>query len=372
MPDLPTRLDLYSIGRAYVRQRAKKLDPNVIDTEGSDANLIIGGSSAMGQAVVNQLGYGISRLFMESCFDDDLDRWMQDRYGGMLPRKGASPARGEVQFTRTSIVNGAGDIPIGTRVSTLTGIEYITTQVATFGASSTSAKARVRAVQAGKSQQVGENTIGKFSLPQLIFDPLISVNNSAATAGGEDKETDDQYKERGRKFWKNARRGTVGAIEQGALAVPGVTSAMAIEALDGGGRPARVINLFIADSTGVASDALAADVMVELEEWRAGGITVLIFTSAPLIVDIVYKLAFVANTDTATLSDIIRAATVELVNSGPVNGTLSVGSLYSLLQRYVDDGLIMSKDSIVSPTGDLVPAVGQTIKTTLANVSVTI
>lgn len=367
--DLPTRLDLYAVGRNYVRTLPRtKIDPAQIDIAGSDANIVVGSSSAMGVHVVRHLGFSVSKLLLDGCEGEDLDRLAWDRY--QLIRKGASPARTTLNLQRPTTLAGAGDIPIGTKVGTLTGIEYITTQVATFNASATTASVRVRATQAGKSSQVAENSIAKFSNPQALFDPSILIVSHEKSAGGEEEEDDDTFKARIRNFWRSARRGTLGAIEFGALTVPGVVSAQAIEALDSNGRPARVVNLFIADSSGVASDALAAEVLVALDEYRAGGIAVIIFTSVPTLVDILLKLTFAGNVDTSALTDTIRAAVFEFVNSLPVNGSLYKGELYSLLRRYVDDGLVLNEATIQTPTGDLIPAVGQTLRTTLANIAV--
>jgi uncharacterized phage protein gp47/JayE len=203
-----------------------------------------------------------------------------------------------------------------------------------------------------------------------LFDGTLTAINPEPTAGGEDAEDDDTFRDRIRDFWRTARRGILAAIEFGALTVPGVVSAQAIEALTNGNQPARVVNLYIADSTGVASDALAQQVDVALDEYRAAGIAVLISTSLPLLVDIQLRLSFRAGVDTLTITDNVRAAVVEFVNSLAVNGTLYAAQLYSVLQRYADDGLIPDENTIVSPTGDLVPAVGQTLRTTLANVTV--
>jgi hypothetical protein len=363
-------LDLFAIGRDYVKQRAKKIDPAQIDIAGSDVNLIVGSNSMMGAHVVRHLGFSVSKQFLDGVEDDeDLDRLAWDKY--QLTRKGASPAKTTLTLERPNALAGGGDIAIGTKVGTLGGIEYVTTQTATFGASATKADVRVRAAQAGKATQVAENTIAKFSNPQQLFDPTITIASHPAAAGGEEREDNDTFKARIRSFWRNARRGTLGAIEFGALTVPGVVSAQAIEALDANGRPARIVALYISDSSGVASDALAAEVDVALNEYRAGGITVLIFTSAPTIVDVTLKLRFDANVDTAGLSENIRTAVYEFINSLPVNGTLYRGELASVLQRYVPDGLIPSNDSILVPAGDLVPSVGQTLRTTLANIVVT-
>lgn len=367
--DLPTRLDLFAVGRNYVRTLpSTKIDPAQIDIAGSDANVVVGSNSAMGAHVVRHLGFSISKLFIDGAEGEDLDRLAWDKY--QLTRKGASPARTTLTLQRPNTTNGAGDIGIGTKVGTLGGIEYVTTQIATFGSSTTQTTVRVRATQAGKASQVAENTIAKFANPQQLFDPTILIVSHPASAGGEEVEDDDTFKARIRNFWRAARRGTLGAIEFGALTVPGVVSAQASEALDTNGRPARIVNLYIADSSGVASDALADEVDVALEEYRAGGINVIIHTSLPTLVDVGLALAFAGNVDTNTLTDTIRAAIYEFINSLPVNGTLYRGELFAVLRRYVEDGLIMREDSIVEPTGDLVPSVGMTLRTTLANVTV--
>jgi uncharacterized phage protein gp47/JayE len=271
---------------------------------------------------------------------------------------------------RTSAAAGAGNVPIGTRLTTLTGFEYITTTVATFGVFDLESTANVRASQAGKATQAAANAIVRFVQPGLLFDATLQVNNDEATAGGEDAEDDETFRNRVRDFWRVARRGILAAIEFGALTVPGVVTAQAIEALTEGNQPARVVNLYIADSTGVASVVLGQAVRSALDEYRAAGIAVIIFTSAPFIVEITLDLRFRANVDTVTLTDNVRGAVVEFVNSLPVNGTLYVAQLYSVLQRFTEDGLIPDQASIVAPVGDLVPDVGQTIRTTRENVVV--
>lgn len=368
MPDLPTRLDLYALGRNYVVTRAKRIDPKKVDVLGSDVNIFVGSQSIVAGALIDQLAQAINRLLLDGCQDEDLDRYALDRYD--LERKGASPALGTVRFYRSSTALGGGSVPIGTKLNTSGNVEYVTVTVATFGALDTQATADVRAVQAGKVTEVGRNTIRKIEQPQLLWDGTLEVTNDDPTAGGEDREEDDDFKARIRDFWNTARRGILAAIAFGAKTVPGVVSAQAIEALTTGNQPARVVNLYIADSSGVASNALAKQVAVALEDYRAGGIAVIIYNSIPLITNLSFFLQFQANVDTSTLTENIRAAIVEFVNSLPVNGTLYVSDLYSVLRRFVPDGLIVGQNSIVTPAGDLVPPIGQTIRTTTANVLV--
>jgi hypothetical protein len=362
--DLPSRLDLYRIGRAYMVSRATRLDAATVDVAGSDANLFVGSTSFVGAATVQQLGDRTAALTIDGAEGEDLDRLAWDRY--RLIRPGAVAAVGAVRFFRPT-TGSDGTIPIGTKVTSLAGIEYVTTTAASFATTSLQQPANVRATRAGRDYQVGRNQIRKVA---GLFDSTIQVTNDEPTAGGENRMQDDQFRLLIRGAAQAERRATLGAIQYGATTVPGIATAQAIEVIDGDARPARAVRLFVADSSGVASAALGASVDVALLEYRACGIAVITSTSIPQIVTIRLQLAFLAGVETSTLTDTIRAAIVEYVNSLAVNATLYRASLLSVLHRYRDQGLIPDDSTIAEPTGDLVPTPGSTIRTTLTNVTV--
>lgn len=362
-------MDYYALGRDYSTQRATKLDPNVVDTLGSDANIFHGSSAVLCDHVTKQLAYSTGRLLIDGAFEEDLDRLAYDRYSEF--RKGASGAIGTVRFSRPTAAAGSGTVPAGTKLVTSDNVEYITLAPASFGiAVVDNVTATVRAVQAGKATQVGANRVQKISQPALLWDRTLVVNNDLATAGGEDREDDDTFKNRLRQFWTTARRGILSAIELGALSVPGVVSASAQEVTTASGQPARVVNLYIADSSGVANSDLAALVSTALLEWRAAGIAVIISTSIPTFQSVALVPQFVSGVDTVTLAQLIRAAVVNYINSLPVNGTLLLSDLQAVLARFKGDGLITSQGTIASPAGDVVPGTGQTLRTTTALVTV--
>jgi uncharacterized phage protein gp47/JayE len=368
MSDFPSRLDLYKLARTYVLTRAQKIDPAQVDVAGSDVNLYVGIASVLGYQLVMSLAQNVNALMLDGAYGDDLDRYGTDRY--QLPRKGAAAAVGNVRIFRSTAAAGAGTIPMSTPLLTLNGIEYITSNSVSFGATDLVVTVNVRASIAGKTSQVGANQIRQFGQPQTLFDQTLQVNNDLPTAGGEDTEDDETYRERIRAFWNTARRGTLSAIQYGATAVPGVSSATAVEVLTNGTQPARAVSLRIADSSGIASAALAATVQASLDEYRAAGIAVLVETSTPQIVSVVLKLTFSASVDSTILSENVRAAVVEYINSLAVGETLYKSSLFAVLQRYQASGLIVTQDTLVSPAGDLVPDTGKTLRTRLANVTV--
>lgn len=368
MAEFASRLDLFNVGRRYVVTRAKKINPREIDVEGSDINLFVGAAAFMANAVMRQNIDRIGALMLGSAQDDDLDRYAWDRY--QVRRKGASAAIGTANFSRLTTTAGAGSIAIGTKLITYNGIEYITLETANFTASALTASAKVRAAQAGKEFQVGENAIRRFDKPNLLFDKSITVTNLEATAGGEPTENNDVFRNRVRNFWVAARRGTLAAIEYGALSTAGVASAQAIETLNSEGHAERFVELFIADSSGVASLALVDLVSQTLVEYRPAGIYVAINTSRPQIVDIIFQPTFVSGVDTSRLSEQIRDAIVEFVNSLRVNEPLLINDLGAVFSRFRREGLIPTQGLMLEPLGDLIPDSGFTLRTRPSNVQV--
>jgi uncharacterized phage protein gp47/JayE len=274
---------------------------------------------------------------------------------------------------------GAGSILVGTKVTTNDGIEYVTTSTAAFSGTDLTSSADVQAVQAGRDFQVGANQIRRIP-PQapanVPFDPTLTVNNPVATAGGADREQDEDFRNRVRDFWLTARRGTLKAIELGARQVPGVVSAQASEVTTVGSTPARVVILYVADGSGVSNQALANRVSTSLGEYRAAGIAVIVVTSQPEIVDVVLRLAFEANVDTVSLTQAVLSAVVGFINSIPVNNPLRIADLQAVLARFRSDGLVVTTDpttpansTIVAPVGDVIPDAGKTIRTTSQNVT---
>ncbi len=365
--DVLSRLDLFALGRDYMEQRAKRLAPGTVDTEGSDANLFVGTGSYVSFALSLQTGERLAALTLDGAEGEDLDRFAWDRY--REKRKGASASVTTCSISRTSLAAGEGTVDVGHRVLSLTGIEFVTTSTASFGASTYTTTCDVRSTRAGCSQNVGKNQIRTILDAGTLWDPSLTITNPQASAHGDNREEDGDFKRRIRTLFRTARRGTLAAIEQGALAVEGIASASAVEVLDPQARPARVVNLYIADGAGNASRALANVVDAQLLEWRAGGIAVLSSTSLPQIVPVRMHLAFRAGVETSTLTETIRGSVLGYVNSLVVNQTLYLGRLQAVLARFADAGLLPKDSTFLEPLGDVVPAPGFTLRSTIAHVT---
>jgi len=367
MPDLPTRAQIFEVGasdllvRAETRPVGRRMTPEQVYTPGSDVNLILGATSAMAEEVMRQLGRGLSNLTLDGSERSDLDRYVADRYSPMLARKTAAPALVPLTFTRTSTGAGAVTFVTGSVVQTAGGVRFETQADAAFTASSLGpVTVNGRAVNAGTSGNVAPGTITQFVTAKP--DSTMLVTNSEAGAGGDDTESDAAFRARARAFYVNARRGVLGAIENGALTVPGVRQASAEEVLSQPlGIPSGIVILYIADANGQSNTLLNQAVELALEDYRCGGIWVVVYGGTPVYQGIELDLSYNAGIDTSAAWENVRAAVIAKVNNLAPGQTLELALISSAAKSIT--GVIVEDDAIVVPTGDVVPTEGQVIRT---------
>lgn len=373
--DLPTREDYFQIGAQELIRRSANRPPNqriareAIFTEGTDINILMAVCSAMADEATRHLALRDAALFLDSSEDEDLDRLVADRFSPEIVRKQPSQALVTLVFSRP-IPPSPGALvayPVATRLRTATGVEFETTSPVVFPVNGTGPiSATARARQAGPTGNVAPGTITQFVSPNL--DAAVVVTNPAIASGGALLESDDALRERARRFFASARRGTLGAIEFGALTVSGVVSATAFEEVDGSGRPTGVVSVYIADANGQANQQLADLVRDALREYRAAGVIVDVLTTQPLPTDISYVVPFAAGTDTLAAAQQLRELTVATVNALAPGEVLPLSLLDSVARSV--PGAIVLQGSVQLPAGDLVPAFNQVIKTELARVKV--
>lgn len=382
MPDFPKFPDLFRVFRDEAVSRSTRLTVNAVDRDGSDSNIHGAATAAIGEEVIGQLASVEEGFWLDSAFGPKLDRWAWGRY--QLLRKQASAAVVFVQFSTTAAAPSAFTIPGGTRLSTSTGQEFLTLQSVPFPLGSVGPiQVIARSTLAGRDQNIGSRSIVsiKSQVPGQPAD-LVATNTEAA-AGGDGVELDDDFKARIIKFWTNVRRGTKGAIEQGALGVPGVLRATSIEGLQSFGYPSRAVTLIIADrftdalvkqgvpvpSYDTKSQALAQTVSQALDEFRADGIPVKVIVGQIRLVPVVLRLRFrasVTNPDAVAL--FARTLIVQLIN-GSNPGDAFVPASASEALRTVS-GIDFFGDEIASPPGPIVPTSPyQVLRTNLALVT---
>lgn len=380
MPDFPTFADLFRTARDEILSRNSKLSRDAVEREGMDANILLAGACAAADEVVGQLSTLAASLFLDSAKGMWLDRLVFDRYG--LMRKPAAAAIGSVQFSTTNPSATTFSIPVNVFLSSADGKQYVTTEASIFNAGSVGPlTVAVRSVLAGAGQNAKAGTITSIITAISSAPSDLVVTNTLATAGADDAETDDALRERARRFFTTARRGTLAAIEAAALGVTGVRKATAFEVLDGSGRPARLVQLVISDAfteqftdlTTVParyqqqSQALSTAVFEALADVRPAGVFVQVIVANVILHAIQLALTFVAGADVNASALAARAAVVNYVNALAPGTPLVISDLLSAL-RYTS-GLLFTGNEVISPPGNVVPKPLQVIRTSLGLVS---
>lgn len=381
MSELPTRQELFDVGRQYILRHSKRITPEMVETAGSDINIYNGAVSYFGQAVISQAGQRFNALIQAGSDGDDLTRLGFDRY--QLNPVGAQPAYVFVTFQR-KVSGTSGVISSQTYLQAKAGIIYITVDDAVFTTSTLKVEnVLARAVNAGKDFQIGANKIFAPVFPAELFDTSITVSNpEGAFILGQDSEANDIFRERIYNFWATVVRGTLKAIEQGALTVPGITRATAVEALtndtNGFLKPARVVQLFVANDSGIITQALVNAVYEALEEYRAAGIAVLITPGVPQLINLRLRLHFIPGIHTSSLVEQIKASFMILINGLAPNKPLYRSALLNILAQYADQGLFVDTtdnpltSAVVEPAGDLTPQPSRSIRVSRDTITVEI
>lgn len=398
MSDVPTRQDLFDIGRNEILTQNPALATEAVQSPGSDSNLFLASSAAMGDEVNGQVTRLAAGLFLNSARGPALDRYVFDRYN--LTRKPAAPAVGTVNFALPSAPATPFTIPAGVVVASQNGTQYVTTGATVFPTSTNGApgnplvSAPIRSLLAGASQQAAVGTIttivsqSAITIPNGVTGPL-TCTNSLATAGAADAESDNSLRARAKNFFSTARRGTLSAIQQGALAVPGVQTATAIEITDGSGIPSSFVSLVVADQftqalinyspTGSVlpvnyqpqSQVLAQNVASALLEVRAGGVFVDVTVGNVTLMSVVLSLVFLAGNTTPDQSAFLaRAAVVAYINGLSPGQSFDPAAAKALFQTV--PGLDPKNSQVISPSGVVeTQSVTQVFRTTLQLVTAT-
>jgi uncharacterized phage protein gp47/JayE len=328
--DLPTPAELVARGQGVYRTAIDPGGTGAVDLHAGSRNdamlsVFTGVSSRL-------LAYAVARFSaarLATAEDDDLDVIGVDLFG--LPRKDAASAVGTVYLQRpngeqTVIAKGSRfAIPVGTQLAisaTRRAIVLEASADVSVGADVLKVAVPVVAQETGALQPIPHRAItaildpledGGWSLFAPVGgDPVLAGGPPDYVGGGADRESNDVYRDRLRQLSTNDPRekATLRAIRAGALAVPGVGFATAIEPGDG------TVVLYAGDAPyGFALPAdLRRRIDAELLGWRALGIPVLsrpYDVQSPGIAATVYMARALANYDIAA----IRAAAIASVKA---------------------------------------------------------
>lgn len=380
MPDFPSFQDLFRTARDEVLLRNGKVSRQAVERDGMDANILVAAAAAAGEEVVGQLASLAAGLFLDSATGSALDRLVFDRYG--LVRKPAAASLGTVQFSTATPSPTTFTIGTGVTLATADGIQFVTVESVTYSAGSTGpVSCAVRSTLAGAEQNVRANTITSIVTPVSGSPANLVVINPLATTGADNAEDDDSLRGRAQRYFTTVRRGTLGAIEAAALGVAGVRTAKAFEVLDALGRPARLVQLVVADSFTeqfatydtvppryeAQSQYITTTVFNALADVRPAGIYVQVQVANVVLQPVQLALTFNAGANVSDAALRARAAVVNYINALAPGQPFVAADLQTILSTIT--GLSAAGSTILSPAGNVVAKPLQVIRASLGLVT---
>jgi uncharacterized phage protein gp47/JayE len=158
-----------------------------------------------------------------------------------IQRKLATWATGTIQLTGTP----GHTEPAGFRVETSAGVAFETVEDITLDENGVGT-GEIRALEAGTIGNVAANTITVISNPNAN---ITSVTNPEPTSGGQNKETDQEFRERFVLSTAGGGAATIDSIRSALLRTPGVRAAVVIEnntmTTDASGRPPKSFEAYV-------------------------------------------------------------------------------------------------------------------------------
>lgn len=319
--------------------------------EGDVTTALQHGAAAMGDVVIRHQVQAFRDTFLDGAKADALTTLVNDHLN--IQRNPATFAQAIVTFSRTG--GGAGGtLAAGFTVASATdasgtSISFTLDTAVTFGAGDNGPHdGSVTAVIAGSSGNVAAGTITKLTGSPL-FSQLVTCTNGGAAGGGNEEESDPDLRVRARNFWQTLRRGTLGALEQGALNVASVRVARATEDPDTG-----IVTMVVSDSAGNSTAQMVAGVTAELENWRAGGSVVVVLGATVLLVNVTGTLIAEPGVDTSVLGPVAADAIIGRMNKQRQGETLFLDSIKAAALGVDPDAL--NALVLTTPLSDVVPS----------------
>jgi hypothetical protein len=272
MSDLPSFQTLYDAGKAEAIARSQAIGQPLSDfSDGSGVDLDLGIAGAMGEELTQKIVSDTRKVFLDTANGADLDAYLYDRY--RYTRQAATKAAVVLTFSRPA--PGAGNAPAGVIPAGTTVLTDVDVDGNVYSFNTDTALALALNVLGGQvtatCSSAGRNSVGAGALKNLmgsLFDSTLRVTNAAPAAGGNDAESYEAFRARGRKG--AAKTGSADAIVAGVLTdVPAVRKATLVE-LAGGA------TFYVGDSFGNSNQPLVDSVVAILGKYRSGGVNVFV------------------------------------------------------------------------------------------------
>lgn len=366
-----TKRDLFLAMRArLLAEPGNKFTREVIDTEGTDVNLILQAIASLGEELSLQGQRQDNARYLStaaSVSDEAVERVGFELTNGQVLRKTDTAAVAELTFERVNTygLTIEADYVVSTNES---GVPFrLIEDVVWTGGDKAPKKVKAVCESAGTTGNVDAGTITVLS--ESVGDTSVTVTNAEPAAGGREQELIQDYMRRVRSWFENQARGTLSAIEFGAEQVAEVAQATAIEVVTPEDEiPIYRAKVSIADVNGQANPALAAKVRDALREYRCAGVPVLVVgvTHQHITVTWTGLKAKAGFTLPTLLDDLFSRCISRVAELGPEE-TLERADLFAVAKAV--DGLMVPAGSLIAPLDDITPNPGYTLRLRRENIS---
>lgn len=250
--------------------------------------------------------YIMGQMFPSTATGEYLDAHAQQRG---LSRKNGTIATGELTFISTAVDHGDILIPAGTQMCTnKEQLRFETDSDAVLGANSQSVIVNAHAVREGSAYNVGTNKI------TVMITPIPGINmakNNVRFAGGSDKESDEQLRERIADSYRNISNGANAAYYRSvAMSVDGVYSASAVGCARGTG----TVDVYACGRGAVLSAEKLAEIQALLDEKREINVDVRAVSPTALIINLYIRLTVADGYDFDTVAEEVRLRVTDFIN----------------------------------------------------------
>ncbi len=358
----PSFDELHDLGKAEAILKRPKLAVRV----GDISHMLISAAAAMADRVIGWFSERIAATFLDGAQGDDLTQLAADHWG--IQRREATKATAQFNISRSAATATAQTLAIGSVVATARDsrgqeVRYLTLTAASWGISENSTKTvNVEAETAG----VAGNLSSINLITRLISSPpaggTYTITSSTQPAGGSEEEDDATLRDRVRRDPRTLRRGTLYALEYGALttANAGVSKANAIQDDSG------LVVVYVSDASGgssggavevdpdLADDGLMTTrVAIELLNWACAGSLVSVVGGSIQTVNITVQLTVRIGVDINQLLADVESAIQARTNKLTIGDTLYKSDIISAVKAVDPDNIV---DIVVSlPATDTAP-----------------
>ena len=335
----------------YVGQGSKVTDFNI----GSVLRTILEAVAAIAEEVWYKLQFFVSLFFLDTSQGEWVDRRLNDL--GMERKLGAT-AYGSITVGRNSPSPISIFISAGTIFQNETGeLQYATQADVILNIGSHSVDVDVEAADTGTAYNLPTDTVLKQS---GIAISGIEWAKIKLMGGGEDIESDEDYKNRVPEYFDSLSRGTAPAIRYAAASVSGVVSVTLKENVPSKGW----FTVYIDDGSGIANETLLMTVRAVLEDYRGFTIQYVVDTAKLTEFTTTMQVITKADTNSDSVKKAVKTAIINYVNALTMATPVYLADLF-FLARGVEG---VENVRIVAPLGDVIPETDQLLRTSAEKV----